>query len=87
MSGGGVFDAQGNYVGVLQGWEATRSEVAKAQWEHLAQVKPYPAAGERPHAVIQKALALQAERIAASVVEIVIGSEQVALGTIVRAAL
>jgi len=85
MSGGGVFDSQGHYVGVFQGWEATRSEVAKAQWRHLAQVKPFPAPGEPPHAVIQKALPLQAERLAASVVEIVVGSEQVALGTIVRA--
>lgn len=85
MSGGGVFDSQGNYVGMLQGWDATRSEVAKVQWEHLAQVKPFPAPGERPHSVIQKALAPQAEKSSASVVQIVVGSEQVALGTIVRA--
>ena len=32
MSGGGVFDSKGHYVGVFLGSEATRSEVAKVQW-------------------------------------------------------
>jgi len=85
MCGGGVFDSKGHYVGVFLGSEATRSEVAKVQWEHLASVKPFPTPGKRPHSVIRKALAPQADKSSASVVEILVGSKQVALGTIVRA--
>lgn len=85
MSGGGVFDSKGHYVGVLLGSGATRSELAKVQWEHLASVKSFPLPGKRPHSVIRKALAPQADKSSASVVEIVVGSKQVALGTIVRA--
>jgi serine protease Do len=48
-------------------------------------VKPFPAPGVRPHAAIQKSLAPQAEKSSASVVEIIVGSKPVALGTIVRA--
>lgn len=85
-SGGGVFDAKGRYVGVLTGLDSgTRSEVAKVQWEYLASVKPFPAPGKRPHAPIRKALAPQADKSSASVVEVFVGTEQVALGTIVRA--
>ncbi len=36
MSGGGVFDSQGRYVGIFLGSEATRSEIARVQWDHLA---------------------------------------------------
>lgn len=85
MSGGGVFDSEGRYVGVYNGSGNTRSEVAKLQWAHLASVKPFPPAGENPHSVTRKALAPQADKSSASVVEIVVGSKQVALGTIVRA--
>ena len=85
MSGGGVFDSEGRYVGVYNGSGNTRSEVAKLQWEHLASVKPFPPAGENPYSAIRKALAPQADKSSASVVEIVVGSKQVALGTIVRA--
>lgn len=84
-SGGGVFDCKGRYVGTFVGSEAIRSEVAKVQWEYLASAKPFPAPGKRPHAPIRKALASQADKNSASVVEIVVGAEQVALGTIVRA--
>lgn len=85
MSGGGVFDSKGHHVGVFVGGVALRSEIAKVQWDHLASVKPFPAPGKRPHSVIRNALAPQADKSSASVVEIVVGSEQVALGTIVRA--
>jgi S1-C subfamily serine protease len=83
-SGGGVFDSKGRYVGAFLGSEATRSEVAKVQWDHLASAKPFPTPGNRPYSAIRKALAPQADQSSASVVEIVVGSEQVALGTIVR---
>jgi S1-C subfamily serine protease len=85
MSGGGVFDSQGRYVGVYNGSGHTRSEIAKLQWEHLASVKPFPPPGQSPYSAIRKALAPQADKSSASVVEIVVGSKQVALGTIVRA--
>lgn len=84
-SGGGVFDSKGRYVGAFLGSEATRSEVARVQWEYLASAKPFPPPGKRPHAPIRKALSPQADKSSASVVEIVVGTEQVALGTIVRA--
>ena len=84
-SGGGVFDSQGRYLGVYNGSGHTRSEVAKLQWQHLASVEPFPPAGTRPYSMIREALASQADKSSASVVEIIVDSNQVALGTIVRA--
>jgi len=40
MSGGGVFDSKGRYVGIFGGTEATRSEMARVQWDHLAGEEP-----------------------------------------------
>jgi S1-C subfamily serine protease len=84
MSGGGVFDRYGRYVAGFGGSEHTRSEVARLQWDDLKQIESIDTAIGLPHP-LQKLFVAPSKTVAQSVVELLVDSKQVSIGTIVDA--
>lgn len=84
MSGGGVFNRDGRYVAAFLGDSHTRSEVAKVQWDDLKQIKSIDTATGMPHPLQRRFVALS-KAVAQSVVELLVDSKPVSLGTIVDA--
>ena len=85
MSGGGVFNRHGRYVAISQANDApTRSEVAKAQWDDLKQNKSIDTATGMPHP-LRKRFAAPSKGAAQSVVELLVDSKPVSIGTVVDA--
>ena len=85
MSGGGVLQYR---RGRRRGFERVRQHTigsCEAAVGTSRQRKALSSPRENPYSAIRKVLARQADKSSASVVEIVVGSKQVALGTIVRA--
>ena len=83
MSGGGVFNRYGRYVGAfLVGY--TRSEVAKVQWDDLKQIESIDTATGMPHP-LRKRFVAPSKAVAQSVVELLVDSKPVSIGTIVDA--
>ncbi|MGH9553316.1 MAG: trypsin-like peptidase domain-containing protein, partial [Terriglobales bacterium] len=84
MSGGGVFNQYGRYVAVYNGSEHTRSELAKRQWDDLMQIESIDTAIGLPHP-LQKRFDAPSKSVAQSVVELLVDSKPVSIGTIVDA--
>ena len=84
MSGGGVFNRNGRYVAVLLGDGHTRSEVAKVQWDDLKQVESIDTSIGLPHP-LQERFVAPSKTVAQSVVELLVDSKPVSIGTIVDA--
>ena len=85
MSGGGVFNRYGCYVGIFQGNDApTRSEVAKVQWDDLKKMRSIDTATGLPHP-LRKRFTAPSKSVAQSVVEIMVDSKPVSIGTVVGA--
>ncbi|QDV22227.1 Putative serine protease HtrA [Aureliella helgolandensis] len=85
MSGGGIFNQNGQYVAVLNNLAGgVRSEVAKVQWDDLKQVESIDTATGLPHPLRRRFVA-QSKAVAQSVVEVLVDSKPVSIGTIVDA--
>ncbi len=84
MCGGGVFDRYGRYVAVNMGWNHTRSEVAKVQWDDLKRIESIDTATGMPHP-LRKRFVAPSKAVAQSVVELLVDSKSVGIGTIVDA--
>jgi S1-C subfamily serine protease len=85
MSGGGVFDRYGRYVGIFQGNDSPScTEVAKVQWDDLKQIKSIDTATGLPHP-LRKRFVAPSKAVAQSVVELLVDSKPVSIGTIVDA--
>lgn len=84
MSGGGVFNEQGCYVAVYNGSGHTRSEVARLQWDDLQRIESIDTAIGLPHP-LRKRFVAPRKAVAQSVVEILVDSKPVSIGTIVNA--
>jgi len=84
MSGGGVFDRNGRYVAAFMGETHHRSEVAKRQWDDLKQITSISTATGLPHP-LRKPFAAPSKTAAQSIVELVVDSKPVSIGTIVDA--
>jgi serine protease Do len=84
MCGGGAFNRDGRYVGVFKGSAHTRSEVAKAQWDDLKQIESIDTATGIPHPLRGRFVA-PSKAVAQSVVELLVDSKPVSIGTIVDA--
>ncbi len=85
MSGGGVFDRYGRYVGIFQGNDSPScTEVAKLQWNDLKQIKSIDTATGIPHP-LRKRFVAPSKAVAQSVVELLVDSKPVSIGTIVDA--
>ncbi len=84
MSGGGVFSKHGRYVAVYNGTGHTRSEVAKLQWDDLKQIESIDTALGVPHPLRKRFIA-PSKAVAQSVVELLVDSKPVGIGTVVHA--
>ncbi|MBC7855074.1 MAG: trypsin-like peptidase domain-containing protein [Pirellulaceae bacterium] len=84
MSGGGVFNRYGRYVAIFGGATHTRSEVAKVQWDDLKQIRSIDTATGMPHPLGTRFVA-PSKAVAQSVVELLVDSKLVSIGTIVDA--
>ena len=84
MSGGGVFNRSGRYVAALLGQDGTRSEVAKLQWDDLKRIESIDTATGLPHPLRERFVA-PSKAVAQSVVELLVDSKPVSIGTIVDA--
>ena len=84
MSGGGIFNRYGRYVAAFGGSAHTRSEVAKLQWDDLKRIESIDTAIGLPHP-LQKLFVAPSKAVAQSVVELLVDSKQVSIGTIVDA--
>ncbi|MCA9059541.1 MAG: trypsin-like peptidase domain-containing protein, partial [Planctomycetaceae bacterium] len=84
MSGGGVFDQSGRYVAVFLGGDHTRSEVARLQWNDLKQIESIDRLTGLPHP-LRNGFAAPGQAIAQMMVEVLVGSRPVSIGTIVDA--
>jgi S1-C subfamily serine protease/beta-lactamase regulating signal transducer with metallopeptidase domain len=84
MSGGGVFNRYGRYVAAFLGDCGTRSEVAKVQWEDLKRIESIDTATGMPHR-LRKRFVAPSKAVAQSVVELLVDSKSVSIGTIVDA--
>ncbi|MEM6472946.1 MAG: trypsin-like peptidase domain-containing protein [Planctomycetota bacterium] len=84
MSGGGTFDANGRYVGTYLGSGHIRVEVAKTQWESLTKVDSIDTISATPHP-LRKQFEIPSESAAQSVVELLVDSKPICVGTIVDA--
>ena len=84
MCGGGVFNRYGRYVAVFMGSDHTRSEVAKVQWDDLKQIESIDTATGMPHP-LRKRFVAPSKAVAQSVVELLVDSKPVSIGTIVDA--
>ena len=84
MSGGGVFNRDGRYVAAFLGDAHTRSEVAKLQWDDLKQIESIDTATGMPHP-LRKRFVAPSKAVAQSVVELLVDSKPVSIGTIVDA--
>lgn len=84
MSGGGVFNRYGRYVAAFRSENNTRSEVARVQWDDLKQVKSIDTATGMPHP-LRKRFVAPSKAVAQSVVELLVDSKPVSIGTIVDA--
>ncbi len=82
MSGGGVFNRHGSYVGAFLGESHTRSEVARLQWDDLKKIESIDTAIGLPHP-LQKRFVSPSKAVAQSVVELLVDSKRVSCGTIV----
>ncbi|MCO8121526.1 serine protease [Stieleria sp. TO1_6] len=82
MSGGGVFNRQGRYVAAFMGETHHRSEVANLQWNDLKQIESIDTATGIPHP-LRMAFVAPSQGIAQSVVEWLVDSKSVGIGTIV----
>ena len=83
MSGGGVFDRDGHYVAAFLG-SSGRSEVAKRQWDDLKKTESIDTATGLPHPLRERFVD-PIKTIAQSVVEILVDSKPVSIGTVVDA--
>ncbi len=85
VCGGGVFNRYGRYVAVFMGQGGhTRSEVAKVQWDDLKQIKSIDTATGMPHP-LRKRFVAPSKAVAQSVVELLVDSKPVGIGTIIHA--
>ncbi len=84
MSGGGVFNRCGRYVAAFMGSNHTRSEVAKVQWDDLKRIKSIDTATGMPHP-LRKRFVAPSKVVTQSVVELLVDSKPVSIGTIVDA--
>jgi S1-C subfamily serine protease len=84
VCGGGVFNRYGRYVAVFKGWDHTRSEVAKVQWNDLKRIESIDTATGLPHP-LRKRFVAPSKAVAQSVVELLVDSKPVGIGTIVDA--
>lgn len=84
MSGGGVFNRDGRYVGAFLGDTHTRSEVAKLQWDDLKQMESIDTATGLPHPLRERFVD-PSKVVAPSVMEILVDSKPVSIGTVVDA--
>jgi S1-C subfamily serine protease len=84
MCGGGVFNRHGRCVAVNKGCEHTRSEVAKVQWDDLKRITSIDTATGMPHPLRRRFVA-PGKAVAQSVVELLVDSKPVGIGTIVDA--
>ncbi|QDT45661.1 Serine endoprotease DegS [Gimesia alba] len=84
MSGGGVFNEQGCYVAVYNGSGHTRSELARLQWDDLQRIESIDTAIGLPHP-LKKRFVAPRKAVAQSVVELLVDSKLVSIGTIVDA--
>ncbi len=83
MSGGGVFSRDGRYVGILQGNDApTCTELALVRWNELKHIQSIDTAMGMPHS-LQKRFVAPSQPVARSVVEILVDSHPVSIGTII----
>ncbi len=84
MSGGGVFNQHGRYVAVYNGQGHTRSEVAKLQWDDLKRIESIDTATGLPHP-LRKRFVAPSKAVAQSVVELLVNSKPVGIGTVIDA--
>ncbi len=84
VCGGGVFNRDGHYVAALLGSSGTRSEVAKRQWDDLKKTESIDTATGLPHP-LQERFVDPSKAVAQSVVEILVDSKPVSIGTVVDA--
>lgn len=84
VCGGGVFNRDGHYVAALLGSAGTRSEVAKAQWDDLKKTESIDTATGLPHP-LRKRFVAPSKSVAQSVVELLVDSKTVSIGTVVDA--
>lgn len=84
VSGGGVFNRYGRYVAAFLSECNTRSEVAKVQWDDLKQIESIDTATGMPHP-LRKRFVAPSKAVAQSVVELLVDSKPVSIGTIVDA--
>lgn len=82
VCGGGIFNRHGQYVAALLGSSGTRSEVAKVQWEDLKKLESIDTAIGLPHP-LRKRFVAPSMSVAQSVVELLVDSETVSIGTVV----
>lgn len=82
MSGGGVFNRHGRYVATFTGSNHTRSEIAKLQWDDLKRIESVDTALGMPHP-LRKHFVAPSKTLSQSVVELLVDSEPVSIGTIV----
>lgn len=84
-SGGGVFNRYGHYVATVLGRDCgNRSEVAKVQWDDLKRIESIDTATGMPHP-LRKRFVAPSKAVAQSVVELLVDSKPVSIGTIVDA--
>ncbi|WDQ18422.1 trypsin-like peptidase domain-containing protein [Rhodopirellula sp. P2] len=79
MSGGGIFNRQGRYVGTTSG---LRSELAKRQWDDLEPIDSIDTAFGLQHP-LRKRFDLPGRSVAESVVEVLVDSQSVGVGTVI----
>ena len=85
MSGGGIFNQKGQHIGVLTSLcGGLRSEVAKVQWDDLKQIESIDTATGLPHP-LRVRFAAPSKAVAQSVVEVLVDSKPVCIGTIADA--
>lgn len=84
MSGGGVFNEHGCYVAVYNGSGHTRSEIARLQWDDLQRIESIDTAIGLPHP-LRNCFVAPGKAVAQSVVELLVDSKPVSIGTIVNA--
>lgn len=84
MSGGGVFNDQGQYVGICMGQSHHRSEVVKLQWADLMKIDSIDTA-TGIHSPLKSRFKRPSQAVAHSIVELLVDSRPVGIGTIVDA--
>ena len=82
--GGGVFNRHGRYVAAFLSAGHARSEVAMVQWNDLKAVESIDTATGLPHPLRER-FVNPSQAVAQSVVEILIDSKPVSIGTVVDA--